>query len=132
MWITNGTIADVALIWAKDDRAIIRGFLVERGTPGFSRQNKVTDKFSLRASITSELVLQDVRIPEANLLPGTDGIKSPLSLPDSGPIRDRLGGDRRRDGLLRSGVDLRQGADPVQPPDRRLPDLSSRRSWSRC
>ncbi|MCG3112290.1 MAG: acyl-CoA dehydrogenase family protein [Candidatus Manganitrophus sp. SB1] len=77
MWITNGTIADVALIWAKDDREIIRGFLVEKGTPGF-RQNKVTDKFSLRASDTGELVLQDVRIPEVNLLPGTDGIKSTL------------------------------------------------------
>ncbi|MCG3114588.1 MAG: acyl-CoA dehydrogenase family protein [Candidatus Manganitrophus sp. SA1] len=77
MWITNGTIADVALIWAKDDREIIRGFLVEKGTSGF-RQNKVTDKFSLRASDTGELVLQDVRIPEANRLPGTDGIKSTL------------------------------------------------------
>lgn len=77
MWITNGTIADVALIWAKDDREIIRGFLVEKGTPGF-RQNKVTDKFSLRASDTGELVLQEVRIPEANRLPGTDGIKSTL------------------------------------------------------
>ncbi|NKE69274.1 acyl-CoA dehydrogenase family protein [Candidatus Manganitrophus noduliformans] len=77
MWITNGTIADVALIWAKDDQEIIRGFLVEKGTPGF-QQNKVTDKFSLRASDTGELVLQDVHIPEANRLPGTDGIKSTL------------------------------------------------------
>ncbi len=77
MWITNGTMADVALIWAKDDQEIIRGFLVEKGTPGF-RQNKVTDKFSLRASDTGELVLQEVRIPEANRLPGTDGIKSTL------------------------------------------------------
>jgi len=77
MWITNGSIADVALIWAKDDAGTIRGFLVERGTPGF-RQNKVTDKFSLRASDTGELVLQEVRIPERNLLPGTDGIKSTL------------------------------------------------------
>lgn len=77
MWITNGTIADVALIWAKDDQEVIRGFLVEKGTPGF-RQNRVTDKFSLRASDTGELVLQDVRIPEGNRLPGTDGIKSTL------------------------------------------------------
>ncbi|HZR47034.1 MAG TPA: acyl-CoA dehydrogenase family protein [Candidatus Manganitrophaceae bacterium] len=77
MWITNGTIADVALIWAKDDQGIIRGFLVEKGTPGF-QQIKVADKFSLRASDTGELVLQEVRIPERNLLPGTDGIKSPL------------------------------------------------------
>jgi len=77
MWITNGTIADVALIWAKDDQEVIRGYLVEKGTPGF-QQNKVTDKFSLRASDTGELVLQEVRIPEANRLPGTDGIKSTL------------------------------------------------------
>lgn len=77
MWITNGTIADVALIWAKDDQEVIRGFLVEKGTSGF-HQNKVTDKFSLRASDTGELVLQDVRIPEENRLPGADGIKSTL------------------------------------------------------
>ncbi|MGB3943078.1 MAG: acyl-CoA dehydrogenase family protein [Candidatus Manganitrophaceae bacterium] len=77
MWITNGTIADLALIWAKDDQEVIRGFLVEKGTPGF-RQNKVTDKFSLRASDTGELVLQDVLIPEENRLPGADGIKSTL------------------------------------------------------
>jgi|SRR5579863_141386 len=75
MWITNGTIADVALVWATDDQERICGFLVEKGTPGF-QQNKVTDKFSLRASDTGELVLQDVRIPEENRLHGTDGIKT--------------------------------------------------------
>ena len=77
MWITNGTLADVALVWAKDDEEVIRGFLVEKGTPGF-RANKVTDKFSLRASDTGELVLEDVRVPELNLLPGTDGLKAAL------------------------------------------------------
>ncbi|HET6370959.1 MAG TPA: acyl-CoA dehydrogenase family protein, partial [Nitrospiria bacterium] len=61
MWITNGTLADLALIWARDDEGMIGGFLLEKGTPGFS-QNKVTDKFSLRASDTAELVLDDVRV----------------------------------------------------------------------
>jgi glutaryl-CoA dehydrogenase len=77
MWITNGTVADVAVVWARLDGKI-RGFLVERGTPGFTAPEQ-KHKFSLRASITSELVLQDVRIPEANLLPKSEGLKSPLS-----------------------------------------------------
>lgn len=77
MWITNGTLADVAVVWAKLDGRI-KGFLVEKGTPGFSAPEQ-KHKWSLRASVTSELVLQDVRIPAANLLPGSDGLKSPLS-----------------------------------------------------
>lgn len=77
MWITNGTLADVAVVWAKDDDDVIRGFLVEKGTPGFSAP-EMTGKFSLRASVTSELVLQDVRIPARNLLPKSGGLKSPL------------------------------------------------------
>jgi glutaryl-CoA dehydrogenase len=79
MWITSGTIADVAVIWAKvadeDDR--VRGFLVETDRPGFSAYD-VHGKWSLRASVTSGLSLQDVRIPAKNLLPGTGGLKSPL------------------------------------------------------
>lgn len=77
MWITNGTVSDVAVVWARLDGKI-RGFLVERGTPGFTAPEQ-KHKFSLRASITSELVLQDVRIPESNLLPKSEGLKSPLS-----------------------------------------------------
>ena len=79
MWITSGTIADVAVIWAKvadeDDR--VRGFLVETDRPGFSAYD-VHGKWSLRASVTSGLSLQDVRIPAKNLMPGTGGLKSPL------------------------------------------------------
>lgn len=75
-WITNGTIADVAIVWAKTADGI-RGFLVERGTPGFSSHNH-EGKFSLRASVTSELVFQDCAIPAGNLLPGTGGLKSAL------------------------------------------------------
>ncbi|MFO7586906.1 MAG: acyl-CoA dehydrogenase family protein [Gemmatimonadota bacterium] len=81
MWITNGSMADVAVIWAKtgeiDDQKSIRGFLVETDREGFSAKNQ-EGKLSLLASDTSELVLQDVRVPDANLLPGSDGLRSPL------------------------------------------------------
>lgn len=77
MWITNGSIADVAVVWAKTDDGTIRGFLVEKGTPGF-KANDIKGKLSLRASVTSELVFEDCRIPEENLLPGTTGLKSAL------------------------------------------------------
>jgi glutaryl-CoA dehydrogenase len=78
MWITNGTIADVAVVWAQTDGGV-RGFLVERGTPGFSAP-EMKGKWSLRASITSELVLEDVVVEEErSLLPGVAGLKGPLS-----------------------------------------------------
>ncbi len=79
MWITSGSIADVAVIWAKveEEEDRIRGFLVETNRRGFSAYD-VHGKWSLRASVTSGLSLEDVRIPVSNLLPGTDGIKSPL------------------------------------------------------
>src|SRR5208337_4143242 len=79
MWITSGTIADVAIIWAKveNEHNRIRGFLVETDRPGFSADD-VHGKWSLRASVTSGLSLQDVHIPESNLLPKSDGLKSPL------------------------------------------------------
>ena len=79
MWITSGSIADVALIWAKseDDNNRIRGFLVETNRPGFKAQD-VHGKWSLRASVTSGLSLQDVHIPVENVLPKSDGLRSPL------------------------------------------------------
>jgi glutaryl-CoA dehydrogenase len=79
MWITNGTIADVALIWARSepDDNKIRGFLVETNTPGF-KADDIHGKWSLRASVTSGLSLQDVRVPAENVLPGSGGLKSPL------------------------------------------------------
>jgi len=77
MWITNGSIADVAVVWAKTDEGI-RGFLVEKGTPGFSAP-QMHGKWSLRASVTSELVLSDVIVDEEkSLLPNVKGIKGPL------------------------------------------------------
>ena len=76
MWITNGTIADVAVVWAKLD-GVIKGFLVEKGTKGFSAP-EMKGKHSLRASVTSELIFEDVFVPEENLLPKTEGLKNPL------------------------------------------------------
>lgn len=76
MWITNGSIADVAIVWAKLDGRI-RGFLVDKGTKGFST-TLMKGKFSLRVSITSELHFEDCVVPEENLLPGVEGLKGPL------------------------------------------------------
>jgi glutaryl-CoA dehydrogenase len=76
-WITSGTIADVALVWARAEDGI-RGFLVEKGTPGFTSKD-IKGKWSLRASVTSTLALQDVRVPASAMLPGAKGLKAPLS-----------------------------------------------------
>lgn len=78
MWITNGSIADVAVVWAKDDKDVIRGFLIEKGTDGFHAP-EMHGKLSLRASVTSELVLDNVVVPESNRLPNAEGLKAPLS-----------------------------------------------------
>lgn len=75
-WITNGSVSEVAVVWARTDEGI-RGFLVEKGTPGFTSSDQ-HGKFSLRASVTSELGFLDCRIPAENLLPGTSGLKSAL------------------------------------------------------
>lgn len=77
MWITNGTVADIAVVWAKMDDDKIAAFLVEKGTEGFSAP-EIKNKHSLRASITSELILEDVRIPAENMLPNSIGIKHAL------------------------------------------------------
>jgi len=78
MWITNGTVADVATVWARSDDGAINGFLVERGMPGFEAP-EMKHKLSLRASVTSELVLRDVRVPEENRFPEVSTLRGPLS-----------------------------------------------------
>ncbi|MEM9992358.1 MAG: acyl-CoA dehydrogenase family protein [Bacteroidota bacterium] len=78
MWITNAPLADVAVVWAKDEAGKIRGVIVERGMPGFSTP-ETKGKWSLRASITGELVFEDVRIPKKNILPNVAGLRGPLS-----------------------------------------------------
>lgn len=77
MWITNATIADAAVVWAKTDEGV-KGFIVEKDMPGFDTQ-EIENKFSLRASVTGALFFDDVRIPEANVLPGVSSLKGPLS-----------------------------------------------------
>jgi len=76
-WITNGSLADVSIVWAKTDDGV-QGFLVERGRPGFEARD-IKGKFSLRASVTSELFLQDVELSDDDRLPGVRGLRGPLS-----------------------------------------------------
>ena len=75
-WITNGSVADIAIVWARAEDGI-RGFLVEKGTPGFSA-SELHGKLSMRASVTASLALSDVRVPESAMLPGAKGLKGPL------------------------------------------------------
>ena len=77
MWITNSPIADVCVVWAKDDEGEIRGFILDRGMPGLSMP-KIHGKFSLRASITGEIVMDNVFVPDDNLLPNVKGLKGPF------------------------------------------------------
>jgi len=78
MWITNGSISDIAIVWAKDEDDIVRGFILEKGMKGFTTTD-IHGKMSLRCSITSELFMKDVRVPDSNRLPGIEGLKGPLS-----------------------------------------------------
>ncbi len=78
MWITNAPVADVFVVWAKTEDGVIRGFVLEKGMKGLSAP-KIDGKFSLRASITGEIVMDDVFVPEENLLPHVQGLKGPFS-----------------------------------------------------
>ncbi|HCT31161.1 MAG TPA: acyl-CoA dehydrogenase [Bacteroidales bacterium] len=82
MWITNSTIADIAVVWAKDENNRIRGVIVEKGWKGFTAP-ETHGKWSLRASVTGELVFDDVKVPKENMLPNIEGLKGPLSCLDS-------------------------------------------------
>ena len=81
MWITNGSIADVAVVWAKCEDEKVRGFLIEKGTPGFKAW-AIHGKHSLRASVTSGLAMTDCKVPATNILPGVQGLRGPLSCLD--------------------------------------------------
>jgi glutaryl-CoA dehydrogenase len=78
MWITNSPLADIAVVWAKDEAGIIRGMILEKGMKGFSAP-EIHGKWSLRASITGELVFEDVRVPKSQMLPNVQGLKGPLA-----------------------------------------------------
>ena len=119
LWITNGSVADVAVVWARtDDR--IRGFVVPTATKGFSA-NEIHQKLSLRASVTSELVFDDLRLPADAVLPGAAGLGGPAGVPQRGPVRDhfRLFGRRPRQPRDRFG--LRSDARGVRQAPRRIP-----------
>lgn len=82
MWITNSPLADIAIVWAKNEKGRIQGLIVEKGMEGFSAP-EIHNKWSLRASITGELVFDNVKVPKENLLPGVEGLKGPMSCLDS-------------------------------------------------
>ena len=124
MWITNGPVADVAVVWAQaeagpEEPAGVRGFVVPTGTAGFSAA-EITHKMSLRASLTGELVMDDVRLPGDAVLPGVRGL-GPAVLPERGALRHPLGGSGRGPGVLRGGPGLRRDPRAVRPADRGLP-----------
>lgn len=113
MWITNGSIAGLAIIWAHTDDGVC-GFLVETGSAGFSAQD-IAHKMSLRASVTSGLFLDNVYVPEQMRLPNAAGLEGAAGLPQSGALRHRLGRDRRGGGLSARGAGLQRAAHPVRP-----------------
>ena len=138
MWITNGSVADVAVVWARTDDGV-RGFLVPKGTPGFTTQD-IHQKLSLRASITSELILDDVRLPAEAQLPEAAGLRRAALVPVGGALRDRLRRRRRDARLLRVGARVQPHARAVRQADRRLPahpgqarpDAAQGQSGRRC
>ena len=129
MWITSGTIADVAVIWAKvedeDDR--VRGFLVETDRPGF-KADDIHGKWSLRASVTSGLSLQDVHIPDVESAAQERRPEVSADVPQSGALRHRLGRDRRGHVLLRLRAAIFAAAQAVSRSAHRLATNSCRKS----
>ena len=108
MWITNSPVADVAVVWAKDDGGVVRGFLVPTDTPGFSAP-AIHRKMSLRASVTGEIVLEDCRVPADNLLPGSGGLKSPLSCLTSARFGIAWGALGALEAVLQASLDYTTG-----------------------
>ena len=119
MWISNAPIADLAIVWAKLDGKI-RGFIVERGTKGFSTP-KVEGKLSLRTSVTGEIVLEDAVVPEDNLLPNVSGLAGPFGCLNMARYGICLGRDGRRRVLLARGAAIHARPQAVQPAARRQP-----------
>ena len=132
MWITNGTISDVSIVWAKDEAGVVRGFLVEKGTKGFSAPETKL-KWSLRASVTSELVLDEVRIPEASRSPEGRRPQGAALLSHPSALRHRIRRRRRRDGLPRGGDRLLEDPHRLRQAARRVPNptIQARRHGER-
>lgn len=122
MWISNSPIADVFVVWAKleeDGRDLIRGFILEKGWKGLSAP-AIHGKVGLRASITGEIVMDEVFVPEENLMPNVSGLKGPFTCLNSA-LRDRLGCARRGRSLLAHGTAIHAGSQAVRPSACRQP-----------
>ena len=118
MWITNGSIADIAIVWAQDRRRRDPRLHRREGLPGFSAP-EIHKKLSLRASVTSELVLQDVRVPDENVLPEASTLRGPLSCLNEarfGIVWGAVGSGRA---CFESRARVREGADRLRQADRR-------------
>ncbi len=113
-WITNAPIADVLVVWAKDDKNDIRGFILERGMTGLT-QPKIEGKFSLRASVTGMIMMQDVFVPAENMLPGVPRTARTVLLPEQRTLWHRLGRAGRRRVLLARRAGLHTAAHDVRP-----------------
>ena len=119
MWITNGSVSDVAIVWANTDDGI-RGFVVPTASPGFSAPD-IHKKMSLRASVTSELVMDDVRLPADAILPGVQGLKGPLSCLNEaryGIVWGVMGAARA---CFETALDYSKDARAVRQADRHVP-----------
>ncbi len=114
MWITNGNVADIAIVWAQTDEGI-QGFIVEKGTPGFAAQ-EIKHKMSLRASVTSSLFFDNVRVPDANRLPNVKGLKGPLGCLTQARYGITWGPIGAAIACLDEALNYSQGAHPVRPP----------------
>jgi glutaryl-CoA dehydrogenase len=131
MWITNGSVADVAVVWAATDEGL-RGFLVEKGTPGFAAP-EIHRKFSLRASVTSALFFDNVRVPAENMLPGVVGLKGPLGCLTQARYGITWGAIGAAQACLKEALDYSNDRELFQRPvshtqtvQRRLADMARR------
>ena len=113
MWITNGSVADVAVVWAMTDEGI-RGFILEKGMPGFTAQ-EIEHKFSLRASVTGALFFDNVRVPKENMLPNVKGLKGPLSCLTQARYGITWGVIGAAQACLEERIVLRRGPRAVRP-----------------
>ncbi len=130
MWISNSPIAEIMVVWAKDDEGQVRGFILERGMKGLSTP-KIEGKFSLRASPTGEIAMQDVFVPDANYLPERQGAARAVLVPRQCALRHRLGRARRGRVLLAGGARLHAGPRPPSA-SRSRRTSSSRKSSPTC
>ena len=115
MWITNSPVADVFVVWAKTDDGVIRGFVLEKGMAGLSAP-KIEGKFSLRASVTGEIVMDDVFVPEENLLPGVKGLSGPFGCLNRARYGIAWGSMGAAEVCWHRGAQLRAGSQAIRPP----------------